>query len=78
MKWEARFSKEREEEEMVERRAEGRSASAITRRTGAEKRRSDITIVMRKKRVLKPLIILLDFSSFEKKGMIVLQKGKSM
>jgi len=55
---------------MVERRAEGRSASAITRRTGAEKRRSDITMVIKKNRVLKPLIILLDLSSFEEKPMV--------
>lgn len=55
---------------MVERRAEGRSASAITRRTGAENRRSDITIVIKKNRVLKPLIILLDLSSFEEKPMV--------
>lgn len=54
----------------MESKAEGTSASAITRRTGAEKRRSDITIVIKKKRVFKPLNILLDFSSFEEKPML--------
>ena len=69
-KWEARVSKEKEEGDSVESKAEGTSASAITRRTGAEKRRSDITIVIKKNRVFKPLNILLDFSSFEEKPML--------
>lgn len=38
----------------------------MTRRTGAEKRRREINMVIKKKRVLIPLHNRFDFSSFEK------------
>lgn len=59
-KWE-----KREDGEKAESRAEGTSASAITKRTGAEKRSSDITMVIKKNTTFTPLHTLLDFSSFE-------------
>ena len=58
-------AREREEREReAERREIGRRASAITRRTGAEKRRKETIIVIKKKTVLTPLKTLFDFSSF--------------
>lgn len=63
---------EREAEERVERRAEGISASAMTTRTGAEKRRRDITMVIKKNTVFNPLNILFGFPSFDAKPILVL------
>ena len=57
---------EGEEEEKAESRAEGRTASAMTIRIGAENSRREIIMVIKKNTVFTPLNILLDFSSFEK------------
>lgn len=56
---------EKEEGESVESKQEGTRASAITKRTGVEKRRSERIIVIKKNTVFTPLNILLDFSSFD-------------
>ena len=54
----------KEERESVESKAEGTSALAMTSRTEAENKRSDITMVIKK--VFVPLSMLFDFFSFEK------------
>lgn len=70
LKWTDRVSSEMEAgEREADSRAEGKRVSAITRRMGAEKRRREISILMRKKTVFTPLRSFLDFSSFEKKPM---------
>jgi len=46
--------------------SEGRSVSAITRRIGAENRRSEINIEIKKKIVLTHLKTLVLLSSFKK------------
>jgi len=67
LKREERVSDDKEEgESEAERREKGRRVSAITRRIGAEKRRKDINMVIKKNRVFTPLTTLLDFSSFAK------------
>lgn len=64
LKWEERFSSEREAEEEAERSAEGRSVSAMTRRIGAENRSREINMVIKKNTVFTPLSTFFDFSSF--------------
>jgi len=58
--------------EKAERRAEGTSASAMTNRIGADKIRSEKTIVIKKNTIFTPLNTLLDFSSFEKPMMLLI------
>lgn len=53
-----------EGEREAERRENGRRVSAMARRTGTEKRRKEINIVIKKNRVFKNLSTLIDFSSF--------------
>ena len=66
LKWDERVLNDKEEgEREAESKAEGKRVSAITRKTGAENTRKEITIVIKKNTVLTPLKILLDFSSFE-------------
>lgn len=69
LKWEESvvIDGEIETGESVERRAEGRRASAITNRTGAEKRRSERIMVIKKNSVFTTLNTLLDFSSLDEK-----------
>lgn len=52
--------------------AEGRRASAMTRRTGAEKRRREMSMVIRTNTVFTTLTTLLDFSSFDENPIITL------
>ena len=66
---------EREEGESVESKAEGTSASAMTNRTGAENRRSEITMVSKKNTVFTPHNTFFDFSSFEKKPIFYFSNG---
>lgn len=67
LKWEERLLNDKEEgsEREAESKAEGKRASATTRKTGAENRRKEIIMVIKKNKVLTPLHNLLDFSSFE-------------
>ena len=48
----------------MESRAEGRRASAMARRIGAEKKRRDKRIVIKKNKVFKALKIFVELSSF--------------